>query len=282
MNYPLVGDVASQKIIYLDSSAILDEAIKLITENSVRNIIVHDSLIDEYAYIGVDEVVHSISAKIDVNIKLSKLGLHPLVRIPKSYNIFEASYFFIENESILGVINDDGTLFGVVSFVDVLSASMSISEETLDSPIRSMVLKNSAIMTIKGVVLSSLISELDSMPTDCIVVHEQGVPLGIITKRDITKFISKGNSLECIVDDCMTQPIFSVDGNISIKRALDVMQEHKYKRIFVTNENQQLLGVITQKELISVIYHKFSHKAVLSMDKLNSLLEKKQILKLKN
>lgn len=275
MNYPLVGDIASPNIIYLDSSAKLSEAIKLITEKNVRNIIVHDSNIDQYAYVGVDEVVHSIIEKIDEDSPLHTLGLHPLIILPKKYNIFEASYFFIENESLLGVYDDDGTLFGVVSFVDILKASMKMSEDMLEFPVRSLVLKNSAIMTNKGVVLDTLIKNLDSMPTDCIVVHENNIPKGIITKKDITYRIAKKEPLDCLVEECMSYPILSINGDITIRKALDIMNEHRYKRIFVTDNDGELLGIITQKELVSVIYHKFSHKTVKSIDKLNHILEKK-------
>ncbi|MEA2098820.1 MAG: CBS domain-containing protein, partial [Campylobacterota bacterium] len=142
-------------------------------------------------------------------------------------------------------------------------------------PVRSLVLKNSAIMTNKGVVLDTLIKNLDSMPTDCIVVHENNIPKGIITKKDITYRIAKKEPLDCLVEECMSYPILSINGDITIRKALDIMNEHRYKRIFVTDNDGELLGIITQKELVSVIYHKFSHKTVKSIDKLNHILEKK-------
>ncbi|MBN2782250.1 MAG: EAL domain-containing protein [Campylobacterales bacterium] len=279
MNYPEVGNIASKTIIYLDINAILDEAIKLITQKSVRNIVVHDQDSDEYAYIGVDEVVHYITANTDVNTSLVKLGLHPLISIPKSYNIFEASYFFIENEAILGVLDDDGELCGVLSFIDILSATMNMNENLLFSPVRSLVYKNSALMTKRGVKLNSLLKELDSVPTDCIVVHEDEVPIGLITKRDITAMVARGESLSRTVDECMNSPVFTVNEDLSVRDALNTINQYKYKRILVVDDTKKLQGIITQKELISIIYHRFSHKAIMSMEKLNNLLEQKVNIK---
>jgi len=136
VNYPLVKDVATKEIIYLDSNDTLDSAIKLITEHGVRNIVVHDADIDEYAYIGVDEVVHAIATDLDTSSLIVNVGLHPLLCVPKDYNIFEASYFFIEDESLIGVINEDGTLFGVLSYIDILNATMNGKEDILSSPVR--------------------------------------------------------------------------------------------------------------------------------------------------
>ena len=279
MNYPLVGDIASKKIIYLSHEAILNDAISLITEHGIRNIVVHDADVDEYAYIGIDEVVHAITMKLDVGTPIVKIGLHPLISIPEDYNIFEASYFFIENESLVGVVNDEGKLSGVVSFIDVLSASMSLNKNMLDSPVRSIVYKNSAVMTSDGVYLDSLLESLDSMPTDCVVVHEDNIPKGVITKRDITKRIAKNESLNIPVEVCMHSPLFTVDGEISVRDALEIVQEHKHKRIFVVDDKKRLLGIVTQKELVSIIYHKVSHKAVVSVDKLNAILEQRVSLK---
>jgi diguanylate cyclase (GGDEF)-like protein len=279
MEYPLVSDIASRNVIYLEINSVLDQAIKLITEKSVRNIVVHDLDSDEYAYIGVDEIVHYITKNTDVNTPLVKLGLHPLISIPKEYNIFEASYFFIENESILGVLDKDGSLYGVLSFIDILSATMEVNEKLLESSVSKLVYKNTALMTQKGVSVNSLLSKLDSMNTDCIVVHEDYIPLGIITKRDITAMAAKGISLDIFVEDCMSRPVFSLNGSVSIGKAIETINKYKYKRIFVVDDNNKLHGIITQKELISIIYHKFSHKAITSMEKLNNVLEQKVNLK---
>ncbi len=279
MDYPTVESIASKNVIYLDLNSVLDEAIKLITQKSVRNIIVHDIDSDEYAYIGVDEVVHYITQNTDVNTPLVKLGLHPLIRIPKDYNIFEASYFFIENESILGVQGDHDSLFGVLSFIDILSATMNMNESLLESSVSALVYKNTALMSNKGVLLSSLLNKLDSSPTDCIVIHDNNVPYGLITKRDITAMVARGESLDRPVEECMSSPVFSVNGNLVVKEALETVNKYKYKRILVVDDQNKLQGIITQKELISIIYHRFSHQAIMSMEKLNSILEQKVSLK---
>jgi diguanylate cyclase (GGDEF)-like protein len=276
---PIVENVASTNIISLDTNAVLSEAIKLITEKSIRNVVVHDADADEYAYIGVDEILKCITSNTDPNTSLVKLGLHPLIGIPKDYNIFEASYFFIENESIIGVLNDDGSLFGVISFIDILSATMSINEQIVNAPVSQLVYKNTAFMSNKGVILSSLLSELNSSSTDCIIVHENDTPLGMITKRDVTAMVANGKTLDIAVEECMNGPVFTVDGDITVKEALDTVNKYRYKRILVVDEVGKLQGIITQKELISVIYHRFSHKTIISMDKLNKILEQKVNIK---
>lgn len=235
MAYTEIGDIASKSIIYLDVNSNLDEAIKLIAKENIRNVVVYDGDADEYAYIGVDEVVHYITANTDVTTPLVKLGLHPLISIPKTYNIFEASYFFIENESILGILDDDGELCGVLSFIDILSATMDMNKAMLLAPVRSLVYKNSALMTKKGVKLNSLLKELDSVPTDCIVVHEHEVPIGVITKRDITSMVASGESLERVVEECMHSPVFTVNEDLSVKDAFEVISQYKYKRILVVD-----------------------------------------------
>lgn len=275
MQYPRVEEITSQNVITLNSNATLKNAIQQITEKGVRNLVVSDEDIDIYAYIGVNEVVKYAAQNIPVDTPLSKLGLHPLIVIPRRYDVFDASTLFIDDTSLVGVGNDDGSLFGVISHFDVLSIGAKMSEHLMDSPIEVLVLPNSVAYALPNDLLSQHLKYLSESDLDCIIIHESRKPIGIVTKRDITRLLAEDKPIDRPLKDYMNSPLVTFSYKISIKEALASIQEYRYKRIIVTNEDGTLHGLITEKALINLIYSRLAHKTAIGIDRFNQLLEKK-------
>ena len=74
----------------------------------------------------------------------------------------------------------------------------------------------------------------------------------------------------------MSSPIDTIHENSPIKEALELVKEKHYKRVVVVNDEGVLVGIITQKELISLTYERWAtmmnqHQEELS--EINSILE---------
>jgi diguanylate cyclase (GGDEF)-like protein len=275
MQYRRVEEIASTNIIKVDFDATFRDAIRIITEKGVRNIVVTDEDVDLYAYIGVDEIVRFSAQKVDLDTPLSALGLHPLIVIPRRYDVFDASALFLDEISLLGVSNEDGSLFGVVSHFDVLSIGATMSEHIMDSPIEVLVLSSSVAAASPEDLLTSNIEALAESSMDCILVHEANRPVGIVTKRDITRLLAEEQAIDQPIRDFMSSPLITFESNISIREALDSIRKHRYKRIIVTREDGSLHGVITEKALINLIYSRLAQKTAIGIDRFNQILEKK-------
>lgn len=275
MQYPRVEEVATQKIIKLDVTAMFKDAIKLITEKGIRNIVVTDEELDLYAYIGVDEIVKYSGKKTPMDTPLSALGLHPLIVIPRRYDVFDASALFLDDISLLGISNDDGSLFGVVSHFDILSIGARMSEHIMDSPVEALVFSHNVLKAEPHIPLDALLPELGSSSMDCVIVQQEGRPMGIVTKRDVTRLLSEEKPISRPVRDYMSAPLVTFRHDISIREALSSVQEHHHKRIIVVRDDGTLHGVITEKALINLIYSRLAQKTAIGIDRFNQLLEKK-------
>jgi len=275
MQYPLIEEIATRDVITLSVDATFKDAIELITNSGVRNIVVVDNDIEIYAYIGIDEIVENSSKKVDLSTPLSALGLHPLIMLPKSDDVFHASSLFLHDISLLGVSNDDGSLFGVVSHFDILSIGAKMSEHIMDSPIEVLVFNTNVLRSNPQSSLQDNLMELADPKLDCLIVEEDEIPVGIITKRDITRLLAEERDFKKPVSEYMSTPLVTFNHTIAIREALGSIQEHCYKRILVTSDNGSLLGVITEQALINLIYNRIAQKTAIGVDKFNTILDQK-------
>lgn len=79
----------------------------------------------------------------------------------------------------------------------------------------------------------------------CVVVTENGKPVGILTERDVMKEIVKDkNVLEKDVGSLMTRPLISVSPDTPVVDALDLMRKKDIRRLPVVDEGK-LVGLIT-------------------------------------
>lgn len=86
-----------------------------------------------------------------------------------------------------------------------------------------------------------------------VVVVEGKKPIGIVTERDFTKKVVSVNlsSKDNPVTKIMTNPVITIPPETTIYYANDYMQKKKFRRFPVTNKNGELVGIITQRDLLN-------------------------------
>ena len=82
-----------------------------------------------------------------------------------------------------------------------------------------------------------------------VVVTENNSPVGMLTERDILRYISDERiNLDDTTQTIMTKPLISVDINTSIDEAARVMLTNNIRRLLV-KEKDEYVGIISQREL---------------------------------
>jgi CBS domain-containing protein len=79
----------------------------------------------------------------------------------------------------------------------------------------------------------------------CVIVTENGKPVGVLTEKDIMKKIVRGkNVFQEDVRTLMSQPLISVPPDMPVVDALDLMKKKSIRRLPVVSEGR-LEGLIT-------------------------------------
>jgi len=83
-----------------------------------------------------------------------------------------------------------------------------------------------------------------------VVVVEGKKPIGIMTERDITKEVVKGDGLLKVpVKNIMTKKLVTAKPEMPLQEAFELMLRNKIRRLPIL-ENDILVGIVTEKDLM--------------------------------
>ncbi len=256
MRFPQVSDIASTSVISVDITSTVSDALNFMLEKNHRNVIVIDG--DLFKVLRVIDVLTIKKTNKSLDVKLSQLDLEIVPTILKNKNVLDTLEYLSENLEYICVINNDKSLYGLVTHTDITS---NIDPDTLMDNYRlSDFLKQSKRMKwvssqeITAVLLQEMLTGL----FDNVVIVEDMKPIGILTTKDIMYLIKYEKDLELPVSNYMSSPVETINKNSSIKIALEFVKKKHYKRVVVVDDNGVLSGIISQKELISLTYSRWA------------------------
>ena len=127
------------------------------------------------------------------------------------------------------------------------------------------IMKTSVIVVKKDTSINKAIAMLiKNNITGLPVVHEDMTLAGIISEKDILKFLTDLNLLSLIedlksssakVEDCMTKNVFSLNIDADIVEICDCLVQNNFRRVPILSEGK-LVGIISRKDIIANISEK--------------------------
>jgi glycosyltransferase involved in cell wall biosynthesis/CBS domain-containing protein len=103
--------------------------------------------------------------------------------------------------------------------------------------------------------ISKVMDVLIAENIGAVIVVEKGVPIGIVTERDlIERVFEKQMDVErTIVKEIMTSPIISIESSQPIKKAMELLRDHRIRRLVVM-ENDRIIGITTERRLLDIAH----------------------------
>jgi len=277
MKFPTLEELASTNVIYLDVSSSLRDAIELMLHNEHRNVIVADGGI--YRILMISDVVYIKKNKIDQSLPLSSLNLPTVTILSKNLNVLKCVEYIKDQVEYICTLNDDGTLHGIITLTDIIS---HIDPDTLieNFTLGEYLHLGSSVMRASGdEMVSDIFVIFDENTFDSVVIVRDGYPIGILTTKDILKAFKNNIDLNIPAKILMTTPIQTLNADATVKEALEFINKKSFKRVIVVDNNGLHIGAISQKELISMTYSRWSQ---LIKEHYGELKEINRILKVEN
>ena len=100
-----------------------------------------------------------------------------------------------------------------------------------------------------------VVATMNKFDIGSVVVVQGERPVGIITERDILRRIVE----PCLAPETltarqiMTSPVITIDENASINEAAKLMAKKRIKRLLVTRNNDELVGIITFTDIVTKV-----------------------------
>ena len=111
---------------------------------------------------------------------------------------------------------------------------------------------------------------MTSKNISCVVVAEDNHPIGVFTERDLVKRYDAEVSLnQLVLREVMVQPVTCVHADQTLPDAMALMASKGIRRLLVTDNNEQIVGLITRHDIVKQLYDR-------QVQQLRAMLEERE------
>jgi len=124
-------------------------------------------------------------------------------------------------------------------------------------------MSTNVLLLKENIMLNQATSQMQRKNCDEIIVTDKfSRPLGIITDEDILKKLSEQfvKPFTTRVDDVMTFPLITINHKDTLQKALDLMRKNKKRKLAVTSDYGNVIGIIFQRTIADLIRNSISVK----------------------
>ena len=256
---PTVEEIAVKDIITIDIYKTLSEAIKKMASANLRNIVVIETLENDfkkYFLLTITDLIDYKLGNINGEILLKDLNLTKAKILKKDLNILSVLNEVDITDKYM-VIVEKNQLIGILSYTDIINnidPKIFMEKQT----IATLILQYKATIAYENTSTIQAIRLMKYNNTDAIImIDDEHQPIGIFTTKNFVTLIHSNLDLNMPIKNYMSKPVFTLNEHSTISQAIDFIKDKHFKRIVVTNDKNEITGILTQKELLRIIYNKW-------------------------
>ncbi len=186
------------------------------------------------------------------------------VSVTKNESILRAALLMQRrNFRHLPAIDEQGKLIGMVSAQDVIdsvylatrtSSSTREVKESLEIPLERIMLYPTMLVE-PGDGLADVVKKFSYHNLGALaVVSEHGMLQGIVTLRDLIGLMGiSSNQMGVKVSEIMNRRMITINSHSPVSLAVQLMSEGRVRRLPVISEMGELLGVVTNKDILRLL-----------------------------
>jgi diguanylate cyclase (GGDEF)-like protein len=177
------------------------------------------------------------------------------------------------------LVDAQGALGGIVSYTDLAgSIDPDILVET--QRIGDLFRREKSLMVDCSETTRTVFDRMKAQNQSAAIIFEGQRAIGILTQKDVIRLLGQRADLDRPVGAFMSSPLISIPDTLTIKEALGYCREHKIKRIVVHGSDGGIMGIISQKDLVTTAYNRWAklikdHQRELK--ELNRILEERTV-----
>lgn len=256
---PTIEEIAVKTIVSIEIEKPLKEAIQKMASSNHRNIVVIKNSDDNHKtfyLLTISDLIDYKLCNIDEDVLLKDLKLEKAKVLNKDLNILNVLNEVDSTDKYM-VIVENNELIGILSYSDIIN---NIDPKILmkKQTIGTLILQYKATTAFENTSTIQAIRLMkDNNSDSIIIIDDNHKAIGIFTTKDFINLIHLNANLNTPINKYMTSPVSTLSEYSTISEAIDFIRNKHFKRIVVTNENDEITGILTQKELLRIIYNKW-------------------------
>ncbi len=189
------------------------------------------------------------------------VGLVMTMRESDLTNLFSALNLFQEHQiRHLPILNDQEQLVGLLTYDSLRQVCQP--NDLLQLPLVKNVMNSEVVCATSETSVLVIAQLMAKHSISSVVIVEPGgtttqplnIPVGILTEQDLVRFQALGLNLEnCTAEAVMSKPILTIKSEESLWAVQQLMEKHNIRRLVVTGEQGEILGIISQTHVLQAI-----------------------------
>jgi predicted transcriptional regulator len=152
----------------------------------------------------------------------------------------------------LVLMTSEGDLAGVVTQSDILNHH-GFSGYREGHQISRIMSRDVTVLSKEHSARQAL-TRMTEQSISCIVIAEEGRPLGVFSEGDVTRLIIQGKeSWAARLEEVMSCPAQTIAADAPILQGVERMNENNIRRLVVVNDEGKIEGLVTQTDLLKVL-----------------------------
>lgn len=243
-----LAEIMTRDVHYVDAATPLQTVARRMSDAGISSLIVGSP----GASIGIvteSNMLRALHWRLPGSTPISELMSKPLISAPQNLDLISARKL-LDTHRIrhLAISDDQGSIVGIVSDTDFrrhLGTTVFSRLNTLESA-----MDREMPRLPPDAPLAEALTRMLQLACDYALVGEHGMPLGIVTERDIPRLLAEEHDAAQVpLTEAMSSPVFSIDIEEPVSTALTAMNARGVRHMVVIGERQQAVGIISQQRL---------------------------------
>jgi PAS domain S-box-containing protein len=173
--------------------------------------------------------------------------------LSRYHTVMSALVIFQQHQiRLLPILDGQGELIGIVTPEHIRQILQPINLLKFRSIEEGMI--NEVVQAISSTSVLRLAQIMTEQNVSSVVIVDELQPIGIVTEQDIVQFQALELNLEqLLAHSVMSSPLFCLQPKDSLWSAQQIMQAKNIRRLVITNEHDELQGILTQSNLLQLL-----------------------------
>ncbi len=270
-------DIATQNVVCIDENVSINDAVNLMNEKNHREILITSKDHDYFGLLKANDLIKLRIDHYDFSLPIKSIIYDKVATIDPYCNVEDALAEIDADCQCICLVNNQNQLKGFVTYYDILSCldpEIVLKKRTINEVLHTVQLKTAQV----DEPTLNVIGLINNDVSDSVVIYQDNKAVGILTTKDVIKIFVNHYDLNQPIRNYMSSPLLTVNYNISIHDALAFIKEKHFKRVIVEGEDGEIVGHITQEELIAKVYSRWAQTMKENdnqLKKVNKVLEKR-------
>jgi predicted transcriptional regulator len=248
-----IGKFSTNPVVAVEAEATVQEAVQLMSEKCISCIVVlsHGEPIGILTERDVVFAANWLLGQPDLLIK--EVMNKPVMTASEGMPIAQAYQVFCQHKiRHLVVLDARLNMSGIFTQTDLVR---SLREKAFDGINDVSLLMSSQILHIAPEVSARYaLSLMARRSVSCIVVMEDGQPVGMFTERDVVRCVANGVDLsESPVSSVMNSSVYSTPSTATPHDTIGLMLKRSIRRLLVVDDCGEMAGILTQTDIGRVL-----------------------------